>query len=120
MPTYDYVCDGCGYEFEAFEPITSQPQKDCPECKVPKLRRKIGPGAAILFKGSGFYATDSRAKPAEKKPAASPDAATASTDSSTDSKAEPKSAGTSETKFVCRYAEPGAIGGMAGVDLSPS
>ncbi len=60
MPTYDYVCDACGHEFEAFESITSQPQTDCPECKVPKLRRKIGPGAAILFKGSGFYKTDYR------------------------------------------------------------
>jgi putative FmdB family regulatory protein len=60
MPTYDYVCDSCGHEFEAFESITSQPQTDCPECRVPKLRRKIGPGAAILFKGSGFYKTDYR------------------------------------------------------------
>jgi len=60
MPTYDYICDSCGHEFEAFEPITSQPRADCPECKLPKLRRKIGPGAAILFKGSGFYQTDYR------------------------------------------------------------
>ena len=60
MPTYDYVCDSCGHEFEAFESIMSQPQTDCPECKTPKLRRKIGPGAAILFKGSGFYKTDYR------------------------------------------------------------
>ena len=54
MPTYDYICDSCGHEFEAFEPITSQPRTDCPECKVPKLRRKIGPGAAILFVALGF------------------------------------------------------------------
>jgi len=60
MPTYDYVCDGCGNEFEAFESIVSQPQTDCPKCSAPKLRRKIGPGAAILFKGSGFYKTDYR------------------------------------------------------------
>jgi len=60
MPTYDYICDSCGHEFEAFEPITSQPRTDCPECNLPKLRRKIGPGAAILFKGSGFYQTDYR------------------------------------------------------------
>ena len=60
MPTYDYVCDACKHEFEAFESIKSQPQTDCPECKAPKLRRKIGPGAAILFKGSGFYKTDYR------------------------------------------------------------
>jgi len=60
MPTYDYVCDACGNEFEAYESIVSQPQTDCPKCKAPKLRRKIGPGAAILFKGSGFYKTDYR------------------------------------------------------------
>ncbi len=60
MPTYDYVCDACGNEFEAFESIVSQPQTDCPQCSAPKLRRKIGPGAAILFKGSGFYKTDYR------------------------------------------------------------
>jgi putative FmdB family regulatory protein len=77
MPTYDYVCDGCGHEFEAFESIMAQPQLDCPECKGPKLRRKIGPGAAILFKGSGFYQTDYRsesykkAAKAEKSPVSS-------------------------------------------------
>ena len=60
MPTYDYICDACGHEFEAFEPITSTPQNVCPDCKEAKLRRKIGPGAAILFKGSGFYQTDYR------------------------------------------------------------
>jgi putative FmdB family regulatory protein len=60
MPTYDYICDDCGHEFEAFESIKADPQKDCPECKTPKLRRKIGAGAAILFKGSGFYQTDYR------------------------------------------------------------
>jgi len=60
MPTYDYICDSCGHEFEAYERITSQPLTECPGCKLPKLRRKIGPGAAILFKGSGFYQTDYR------------------------------------------------------------
>jgi len=60
MPTYDYICDDCGHEFEAYESIMAQPRTDCPECKQAKLRRKIGPGAAILFKGSGFYQTDYR------------------------------------------------------------
>src|SRR5438445_13370765 len=66
MPTYDYICDACAHEFEAFEPITSQPQIECPVCKEPKLRRKIGPGAAILFKGSGFYQTDYRSESYKK------------------------------------------------------
>ena len=60
MPTYDYVCDSCGHEFEAFESIKSDPQTLCPKCAEKALRRKIGPGAAILFKGSGFYQTDYR------------------------------------------------------------
>jgi putative FmdB family regulatory protein len=66
MPTYDYICDSCGHEFEAYEPITSTPRTDCPECKEPKLRRKIGPGAVILFKGSGFYQTDYRSESYKK------------------------------------------------------
>lgn len=60
MPTYDYVCDACGHQFEAFESIKADPQTVCPSCAEAKLRRKIGPGAAILFKGSGFYQTDYR------------------------------------------------------------
>src|SRR3954454_10761289 len=60
MPTYDYICDSCRHEFEAFESIKADPQTVCPECQAPKLRRKIGAGAAILFKGSGFYQTDYR------------------------------------------------------------
>jgi putative FmdB family regulatory protein len=66
MPTYDYICDACGHEFEAFESIKADPQKDCPACKTPKLRRKIGAGAAILFKGSGFYQTDYRSESYKK------------------------------------------------------
>ena len=62
MPTYDYICDACKHEFEAYESIKADPQKLCPECKKESLRRKIGPGAAILFKGSGFYQTDYRSE----------------------------------------------------------
>lgn len=62
MPTYDYICDDCGHEFEAFESITADPQRICPHCKKEKLRRKLGPGAAIIFKGSGFYQTDYRSE----------------------------------------------------------
>jgi putative FmdB family regulatory protein len=62
MPTYEYICDGCQHEFESFESIKSDPQTTCPACEKPQLRRKIGPGAAILFKGSGFYITDYRSE----------------------------------------------------------
>ena len=66
MPTYDYICDACGHEFEAFESIKADPQTLCPTCHEDRLRRKIGPGAAILFKGSGFYQTDYRSESYKK------------------------------------------------------
>jgi putative FmdB family regulatory protein len=58
MPTYDYRCANCGHEFEAFQSITSEPLKKCPACRRHKLQRLIGPGAGIIFRGSGFYVTD--------------------------------------------------------------
>ena len=70
MPTYDYICEACGHEFEAFESIKADPQTTCPTCHEAKLRRKIGPGAAILFKGSGFYQTDYRSESYKKGAAA--------------------------------------------------
>ena len=70
MPTYDYRCDNCGYEFEKFQSITAKPLRKCPECGKNKLSRLIGTGAAVIFKGSGFYETDYRSegyKQAQKK-----------------------------------------------------
>lgn len=60
MPTYDYECDACGHTFEEFQNITADPLTKCPECKKKKLRRLFGTGAAVMFKGSGFYQTDYR------------------------------------------------------------
>ena len=75
MPTYDYQCDACDHTFEEFQLMSEKPLKKCPQCKKPKLRRLIGTGAAIIFKGSGFYQTDYRsdsykkaAKAEESKP----------------------------------------------------
>ena len=70
MPTYDYVCQACEHEFELFQSITANPKRKCPECGRLKLRRLIGPGAAIVFKGSGFYQTDYRSKSYQKDAAA--------------------------------------------------
>lgn len=70
MPTYRYVCEGCAYAFEEFQPITAKAIRKCPKCKKAKIRRVISGGAAVLFKGSGFYQTDYRSKSyreAEKK-----------------------------------------------------
>ena len=60
MPTYDYVCQACKHKLEIFQPMTESPKKKCPKCGKSKLQRQIGAGAAILFKGSGFYQTDYR------------------------------------------------------------
>ena len=66
MPTYDYQCDACGHEFEEFQRISADPLKKCPECKKNRLRRLFGTGAAIVFKGSGFYETDYRSESYKK------------------------------------------------------
>ncbi len=58
MPTYQYVCDGCGHEFERFQSIKANALRKCPACSKTRLNRLIGAGGAIIFKGSGFYQTD--------------------------------------------------------------
>lgn len=58
MPTYDYRCDACGHELEVFQSMSDDRLTVCPACGESKLRRLIGSGAGIIFKGSGFYETD--------------------------------------------------------------
>lgn len=60
MPTYEYICNGCGHEFELFQSMRDPVKRKCPKCAKPKLERLIGTGAAVIFKGSGFYETDYR------------------------------------------------------------
>jgi putative FmdB family regulatory protein len=81
MPTYDYQCDACDHSFELFHSITVAAKRKCPECGKMKLRRLIGPGAAIVFKGSGFYTTDYRSESYKKDAAADKKLKTASSDS---------------------------------------
>lgn len=66
MPNYDYECTECGYVFEVFQKISDRLLGACPKCNK-KVRRLIGSGAGIIFKGSGFYATDYRKKPQAEK-----------------------------------------------------
>ena len=70
MPTYDYICNRCGCEFEKFQSISANPIRKCLQCGKMGLKRLIGAGAGIIFKGSGFYETDYRSesyKEAQKK-----------------------------------------------------
>ena len=97
MPTYDYECDACGHKFELFQSMSDELLKKCPKCKKLKLRRLFGTGAAIMFKGSGFYQTDYRsesyksaakadeAKPTTEKTATDAPAKTADTKDATGS-----------------------------------
>ncbi len=58
MPTYEYLCQQCGHEFEAFQSMKDAPLTNCPSCGKETVKRKIGGGAGLIFKGSGFYITD--------------------------------------------------------------
>jgi putative FmdB family regulatory protein len=62
MPTYEYVCGNCGYEFEQFQSMKAKSLRKCPKCSRNKLKRLIGAGAGVIFKGSGFYETDYRSE----------------------------------------------------------
>ncbi len=60
MPTYEYICLACGHEFELFQQMTAPVKRKCPECTRLKLQRKVGSGAGVIFRGSGFFQTDYR------------------------------------------------------------
>ena len=100
MPTYEYACPKCGHQFEQFQSMRDEPLKKCPKCKKTGLKRLVGGGAGLIFKGTGFYITDYKnksggkdagapkdgvgkkegggeAKPAESKPASDTKAASA-------------------------------------------
>ncbi|MBX3364195.1 MAG: hypothetical protein KF866_05455 [Phycisphaeraceae bacterium] len=66
MPTYDYRCQACAHEFELFQSMKDAPKRKCPSCGRAALERLIGTGAAVLFKGSGFYETDYRSESYKK------------------------------------------------------
>lgn len=76
MPTYEYACPKCGHNFELVQSMRDEPIKKCPKCKKTGVKRLVGGGAGLIFKGTGFYITDYKnkkspeSKPAESKPAA--------------------------------------------------
>lgn len=101
MPTYDYVCDACEHEFELFQSISEPVKRKCPECGKLKLRRLFGTGAAVMFKGSGFYETDYRSdsyKKAADKDKKSAESSSKSGEKKSESKSEKKTETKSTTK----------------------
>ena len=67
MPTYEYACPKCGHQFEQFQSMRDEPLKKCPKCGKTGLKRLVGGGAGLIFKGTGFYITDYKNKGAGKK-----------------------------------------------------
>ncbi|MES2709000.1 MAG: FmdB family zinc ribbon protein [Verrucomicrobiota bacterium] len=98
MPHYDYVCEKCGHEFEVFQSMNDKHLTKCPEkgCKG-KVRRKIGTGAGLVFKGSGFYITDYRSESYKSGAKQDSTAATAASSSSTPAPAASSSGGGGES-----------------------
>ncbi|HET6203353.1 MAG TPA: zinc ribbon domain-containing protein [Planctomycetota bacterium] len=107
MPTYDFECEGCHHRFEEMQSIQSKPLRRCPKCKKNRLRRLIGGGAGLIFKGSGFYATDykskssgpseSEAKPEAPKEKAGEAKADAPKEKKSEAKAAPKDSGSDKS-----------------------
>ena len=103
MPTYDYRCDACEHEFEQFQSMTARPLRKCPQCGRMKLKRLIGVGAGVIFKGSGFYETDYRSDSYKK--AAEAETKSADGDGKAESKTDKKdTAANSESKSTGKAA----------------
>lgn len=58
MPIYEYICTNCNHQFDEFQTMTELPLRTCPKCGKDTLKRLIGAGSGVIFKGSGFYGTD--------------------------------------------------------------
>ena len=102
MPTYEYVCEKCGHQFEQIQPITSTALKNCPKEKCVqktwgkgKVKRAVGGGSGLIFKGSGFYITDYRS---DKYKAAAKSDSAASAPAATSTSGEGKSGGSKSTE----------------------
>ena len=103
MPTYEYSCEKCEHQFDVFQSIKDKPLTVCPEdkCKLKKwgkgkVKKMIGSGAGLIFKGSGFYITDYRSE--SYKEAAKKDAAPASSESGKSGDTKPKSEAAPKTE----------------------
>lgn len=113
MPTYDYKCNACSHTFELFQSMTAKHEKKCPSCGKLALERLIGTGAALIFKGGGFYQTDYRTESYKKgetaakestKPADSSSSGSKPATDSPPAKAEAKVESKTEAKAAAKPA----------------
>ena len=104
MPTYDYVCDDCGYQFEEFQSITAKPLAKCPKCRG-RIRRLIGGGNGFLFKGSGFYATDYRSDSYKNAKQKEEGASTKSSEKTTSTKSDKDASSKTLTQNTVKKSE---------------
>jgi putative FmdB family regulatory protein len=100
MPTYEYACTNCGHRFDVRQRFSEDPITDCPECGA-NVRRVLYP-AGVIFKGSGWYATDSRKGSASHSSSSSSDSSTSSSSESTATPAK------SDTKDTAKKAKAAA------------
>ncbi len=91
MPTYEYLCQACGHEFELFQTMSASVKRKCPDCGKLKLKRLIGIGSGVIFKGSGFYQTDYRSDSYKKAADAEKKASEPKTSKKDEKKTESKS-----------------------------
>jgi len=96
MPTYEYQCPDCNHVFEEFQSITAKPRRDCPVCGGKKVKRLIGAGSGLIFKGSGFYQTDYRSESYKK--AASAESSSEKTTGKAAGESKSGKSGTSQAK----------------------
>jgi putative FmdB family regulatory protein len=68
MPTYDYECKNCGHFFEYFQSMADDPLTTCPDCHTESLKRLVGGGLGVIFKGSGFYVNDAKKSASTSQP----------------------------------------------------
>lgn len=115
MPTYEYVCEKCGHEFEKFQSIADKPLSTCPKdaCAQKKwgkgrVKKKISAGAGLIFKGSGFYITDYRSDKYKEAAKQESNAAKPAGESKTSSASDSKPAAKTESKPSNKPSKPPA------------